>query len=146
MRCRSLSTSVICVVLAACSPTSAQTSKAPTPKQFDARCDPVGAVERVEVGQGETVRTESGLAITYASYQHDLYEDGADAWAELEFKQVLDDGTLSESAFSWSPSLYAKPRFEYLDIGRCARATDAGSGKLVLELFKPAGSPNESLR
>lgn len=75
--------------------------------------------------------------VTYASFQHDNFDDGTtDAFVDLRFNGVV-DGEPTQSELRWMPSLFEEPRFVHLGISRCVRLVEGDETRVVLELFRP---------
>lgn len=104
----------------------------------DPACAEPSQAEKLEVARSQTVRTSSGLAVTYRGLEHDSFEGGrTDSIAALTFQGVLEDGRLTPSAFSWRPSAFAKPSWVHLgSMPVCVRISSATEQTIALEVYR----------
>ncbi len=101
-------------------------------------CSPGPTPERLAIASGKTVLTRDRLAVTYQGASHDSFDDGStDLRLQLMFQGVMEDGSPTPSALSWTPSAFAKPAWVHLAVNVCAQVVDGNEDRIVLELFRP---------
>ncbi len=91
----------------------------------DARCNDPTGVEKIEILQGATTRApRTGVAVTYRDVR-------------LTFQGIMEDGTLTPSAYSWQPSAGASSSWQNLGgMPICVRVVSSVPAKMTLELSR----------